>query len=222
MAGLLYSNIYSGMIMATAEPYAPSGWLACDGTFKSSTIYADLFGAIGHIYNLGVDPGNGTFRLPDLNSGRAPIGASVYQVPGTTGGSNNHTHSFNSSSNSLSANVISNGQHFHNGIGPFETSTSGAHSHSTSGTLASGATPGNMPNAKLTSGTLATASGSHAHNIPMDKTSSSDGGHSHFGPAVTGFNLSGGHTHTANVTNSSVSASYDAVPHHLMFYIIKT
>jgi microcystin-dependent protein len=46
----------------------------CDGSFVSKTTYAALFTEIGHSWNGGTDPGNGTFRLPDLRD-RAIIGA---------------------------------------------------------------------------------------------------------------------------------------------------
>lgn len=55
-----------GSITMFAGPTAPSGWLICDGSLVSTTTYQDLFGVIGHVYNGGVDPGSGQFRLPDL------------------------------------------------------------------------------------------------------------------------------------------------------------
>jgi microcystin-dependent protein len=51
-----------------------SKWLLCDGRFVSQATYPTLFGRLGHTYNAGVDPGNGTFKLPDKR-GRVSVGA---------------------------------------------------------------------------------------------------------------------------------------------------
>lgn len=62
----------SGAIVAFGGTTAPTGWLLCDGTAVSRTIYADLFNAIGT--NFGSGDGSTTFNLPDLR-GAAPAGA---------------------------------------------------------------------------------------------------------------------------------------------------
>lgn len=61
-----------GEIRVFAFSPPPSGWLACDGTLKSRTTYADLFAAIGTHYGAG--DGSTTFKLPDA-LGRVPVGA---------------------------------------------------------------------------------------------------------------------------------------------------
>lgn len=63
----------SGTVLATARATAPTGYLLCDGSLVSTTTYAALFAAIGHVYNAGVDPGGGNFKLPDFR-GRVPVG----------------------------------------------------------------------------------------------------------------------------------------------------
>jgi microcystin-dependent protein len=55
-----------GSILMFGGPTAPSGWLICDGSLVSTTTYQNLFGVIGHVFNGGVDPGSGQFKLPDL------------------------------------------------------------------------------------------------------------------------------------------------------------
>src|SRR3972149_2717768 len=45
---------------------APSGWLLCDGSFVSTTTYADLFALLGHAFNGGTDPLAGTLKVPGL------------------------------------------------------------------------------------------------------------------------------------------------------------
>lgn len=63
--GWQYLGASPGVITAQAGTTVPAGWLGCDGAFISKTTYASLFAQIGHTYNGGTDPGDGTFRLPD-------------------------------------------------------------------------------------------------------------------------------------------------------------
>jgi microcystin-dependent protein len=60
-----------GILLAYGGASAPSGWLICDGSAVSRTVYSLLFGAIGT--NYGAGDGSTTFNLPDLR-GRAPVG----------------------------------------------------------------------------------------------------------------------------------------------------
>lgn len=214
MAGGLVSGVYSGMIIASAEPFAPSGWLACDGSYKQQNQYADLFAAIGHTY--GTDPGNGTFKLPSLNGSITPRGASAYFPAGTTGGSNNHSHSFNTSVN---ANSLSGGAHTHVPLGNFPVSWND-HTHTVNVPTLS-ASSSNMANAKATGGTLATSTSGHNHNASSPDSATS-GGHSHGGPSVSLFQSSGNHNHNTNVSNASVNVFSDSTKYHIVFYMIKT
>lgn len=55
------------VIMAYGGTTAPDdNWLLCDGTFHDQSDYPDLFNQIGHNFNAGNDPGDGTFKVPDL------------------------------------------------------------------------------------------------------------------------------------------------------------
>jgi microcystin-dependent protein len=54
----------SGVVQAFAGNTAPAGWLMCDGSAVSRTIYKDLFRALGTLY--GVGDGSTTFNVPDL------------------------------------------------------------------------------------------------------------------------------------------------------------
>ena len=76
----------SGMVVHTAAPAAPTGWLVCDGSAVSRTTYSGLFTAIGTTYGAG--DGSTTFNLPQL------IGGFVrgWDPPGGVGGSETHGH----------------------------------------------------------------------------------------------------------------------------------
>lgn len=60
-----------GSVFFFAAATAPDGYLACDGSAVSRTVYANLFAACGTTY--GVGDGSTTFNLPDLR-GRAAYG----------------------------------------------------------------------------------------------------------------------------------------------------
>lgn len=54
----------AGVMIDYAGSTAPSGWIMCDGSAVSRTVYASLFTAIGTTYGSG--DGSTTFNLPDF------------------------------------------------------------------------------------------------------------------------------------------------------------
>lgn len=54
----------SGVMIDYAATVAPAGWLMCDGSAISRTVYASLFATISTTY--GVGDGSTTFNLPDF------------------------------------------------------------------------------------------------------------------------------------------------------------
>lgn len=66
-------NPPSGSVVeyAGAVTTIPSGWLLCDGSAVSRTIYAGLYASLGVVYGAG--DGSTTFNLPDMR-GRVPVG----------------------------------------------------------------------------------------------------------------------------------------------------
>ena len=80
--------IKAGTIQAFGGSTAPDGWLFCDGSAISRTLYADLFAVIGTTYGSG--DGTTTFNLPNfigLTSDNVPCcgnGLSLGLTNGTT------------------------------------------------------------------------------------------------------------------------------------------
>jgi microcystin-dependent protein len=64
----------SGVVAPFAGSSAPAGWLLCDGSAVSRTIYAALFAAIGTTWGAG--DGSTTFNVPNM-LGRVPVGAGL-------------------------------------------------------------------------------------------------------------------------------------------------
>ena len=79
-------------IWAGSNTTVPGGYLLCDGTAISRTIYGDLFTAISTAY--GVGDGSTTFNIPNL-VGKVPVGfdssQTEFDVLGETGGAKTHT-----------------------------------------------------------------------------------------------------------------------------------
>lgn len=71
----------TGVVLPFAGSSIPNGWLLCDGSAVSRTVYSSLFNVIGEAYGAG--DGSTTFNLPDLREA-VPKGA------GSTGLSNRH------------------------------------------------------------------------------------------------------------------------------------
>jgi microcystin-dependent protein len=66
-----------GTIMQYAGSTAPTGYLLCDGTAYSRSVYSELFALIGTSY--GVGDGSTTFNVPNLK-GRVPVGRDAAQA----------------------------------------------------------------------------------------------------------------------------------------------
>ncbi len=89
--GTTVQVIPTGIIIAWTTTSAPTGYLLCDGSAVSRTIYATLFGVISTTY--GVGDGSTTFNLPDLR-GRVVImidGAAGRITTASTNGGNADT-----------------------------------------------------------------------------------------------------------------------------------
>lgn len=71
----------TGVVLPFAGSSIPNGWLICDGSAVSRSVYSSLFRIIGETYGAG--DGSTTFNLPDLREA-VPKGA------GSTGLSNRH------------------------------------------------------------------------------------------------------------------------------------
>ena len=90
----LYAALLSqpGDIKPSAAQLPTSGWLLCDGSAISRTVYAALFAAVGTAYGAG--DGSTTFNLPNLR-GKVPQGAPTPQELGLSGGEATHVLSVN-------------------------------------------------------------------------------------------------------------------------------
>lgn len=81
-------NTPVGTILMYGGTTLPFGYMWCNGSAVSRTVYADLFNAIGTAFGSG--DGSTTFNLPDWRE-RVPMGASDDYPLGSTGGEKEHT-----------------------------------------------------------------------------------------------------------------------------------
>jgi microcystin-dependent protein len=80
----------TGTVTSFAGAAAPAGWLMCNATPVSRTVYADLFAVIGTTYGAG--NGSTTFNVPNLVD-RHAVGAGASYARGATPGNSTHSHS---------------------------------------------------------------------------------------------------------------------------------
>jgi len=88
------SSAITGEIKMWTGTSAPTGYLLCDGSAVSRTVYSALYAVLGTTYGSG--DGSTTFNLPNFTN-RMPIGAGDLYANGGTGGSKDaivvsHTH----------------------------------------------------------------------------------------------------------------------------------
>jgi microcystin-dependent protein len=124
------SGRFTGEITAYAGSVAPSGWLVCDGSAVSRTVYAALFAVVGVAYGAG--DGSTTFNLPDV-ADRFPVGAGGKWPRGQQGGVTKittahlpaHTHTINHShpAGQTTSDGLHDHQTNHNNVDGSSTST---------------------------------------------------------------------------------------------------
>ena len=139
---------------------APTSWLICDGSAISRSTYAALFAIISTAF--GVGNGSTTFNIPDFRD-KSALGTSITYSIGTSLGSVAHSHA----------------------VGTLSNDTAPTHSHSMSGTTASGS--------------------SHTHGS-FTGTSDSGSSHSHTG-GTTGSTEPPNHGHTFSTGATNINAS---------------
>ena len=88
------TSAITGEIKMWTGTSAPTGYLLCDGSAVSRTVYSALYAVLGTTYGSG--DGSTTFNLPNFTN-RMPIGAGDLYANGGTGGSKDaivvsHTH----------------------------------------------------------------------------------------------------------------------------------
>ena len=113
----------SGVILAFSSDNIPEGWLKCDGSIVSRTVYAALYAAIGD--SCGNGDGSTTFHLPDYRgrflrgtddgSGRDPNAGSrtAMNSGGDTGDSVSSIQADATAKNGLSGSTNTTGNHNH-------------------------------------------------------------------------------------------------------------
>lgn len=171
----------SGSVIAFAGTTAPSGWLLCDGTAYSQTLYPSLFTAIGSSYATSggqTAPASGLFRVPILN-GRVPVGYDTTQTEfdtlGETGG--------DKASTAAHTHTITHDHSIDHDHPAFNTATAGTHNHSTNFSLAADS------NGNHDHGVSQTNLENHTHGMSARQTSSTS--HTHTGAATVAAGMSG-------------------------------
>jgi microcystin-dependent protein len=158
----------TGEIISYGGALAPEGWLVCDGSQVSRTVYADLFTVLGVSYGAG--NGTNTFNLPNLQ-GRVPIGVDGTFTRGSSGGAAAHT---------LTAAELPSHTHGINHDHPsMTTAAGGAHDHSTGRNDADGASPTTIREGtgtgKTTDRSMVLSDGTHTHAVDIPNFTGTSG-----------------------------------------------
>lgn len=91
IGGVYGGNTPVGAMLDWSTNTAPNGWLLCDGTAVSRSMYSDLFAVVGTVFGGG--DGSSTFNVPDFR-GRVAVGRdsgdSDFNSLGRLGGEKEH------------------------------------------------------------------------------------------------------------------------------------
>lgn len=92
VGGVYGGNTPVGSMLDWSTNTAPNGWLLCDGSVVSRSMYNDLFAVVGTTFGSG--DGSSTFNLPDFK-GKVSVGRDSEDIDfnsiGKTGGAKTHT-----------------------------------------------------------------------------------------------------------------------------------
>ena len=185
-----------GSISTFAGSVAPTGYLLCDGSAVSRTLYHSLFQIIGITYGSG--DGSTTFNLPNLK-GKFAVGFDSSQAEfdslSETGGEKTHT-----------LTIAEMPSHNHGGL----TQATGAHTHTITD-------PGhthsyiNQPNTQNTDNAFATESA--ADNSSVSQTT---------GSSVTGITINSAGLHAHVIDSQGGGQPHNNLPPYIVLnYIIK-
>jgi microcystin-dependent protein len=201
LAALVAQNSAAGTITLWArDTGAPAGYLLCDGGSYSTSVYPNLFAAIGYTFG-----GSGaTFSVPDFR-GRFPLGKASSGTgsgwgtgPSARGGSLDHTHTTPAHTHGLANHVHTIPSHYHAMI--FNNST-----------LAINPSGDHQTSLNHDHGTYTTPAGEGLHehnlNIATGAVTSSNGAHSH-GFSLSAATASLNHRHYINFNTSTESATH--------------
>jgi microcystin-dependent protein len=173
----------TGAMLEYAGSAAPTGWLLCDGSAISRTVYAALFAILSTAYGAG--DGSTTFNLPDRR-GKFGVGVDGTYTRGSTGGAASGTTSSNGSHNHTGAtgsttlttaqipahsHTITDPGHLHAISGGYRTLSGGTFFGGGGGNMGSGS----QTDSASTGITIDNAGGGTGH----DHTITSDGAHTH-------------------------------------------
>jgi microcystin-dependent protein len=228
-----------GALLAWPVATPPARHLLCNGQQVAIASYPELYRVItgdGTYFPYGANTngsggaGNTHFLLPNL-TGKFVAMASSTATRGTTGGASSHNHSISPVFAKLQWYQSGGGTHSHDftiGSAPGNfleaSSKNDDHGHDAANRTLYG--PNTVTNAYRTSGTVGTASDSHAHGGAMTITPVGDGGHAHSVQLWSHSISNDVHYHEAAITNSSSSTTNsgttvdDAPPHLQLHYVV--
>lgn len=178
----------AGMVMASASPHIPAGWLECGGQEVLIATYPSLYNAIGNIY--GVANNAGHFTLPDLRAriigGRDTLGGNL---------PSNRITVFNSQHLGAWSGDQWPQVHTHEAW----TGSAGSHSH----TGVTDVHPGHFHDITVHAG------GAHWHDVPMGSWNGDNRGSYFTGATGTmlkpiGTTTSGAHNHAASASAGGI------------------
>lgn len=160
-----------GALLPYAGSAAPGGYLLCDGSAVSRSIYADLFTSLGTVY--GVGNGTTTFNLPDLR-GKFALGVNASHVLGSTGGAETntlslmqmpaHTHSGTTDAAGVHSHTVNDPGHSHiSRIGRDDGNNSNIAGQAPPGDANFGDSQDGMSTNSATTGISLSSAGSHTH-----------------------------------------------------------
>jgi len=196
----------------------PSGWLLCDGSAVSRTIYSNLWNAVRGSGSTGLY-GNGdgaiTFNLPNFSNRFIYIGTTG------SGGSDTHTHAVNATATAGTTGINHTHSNAQTGYGGLQNN----HNHSGAANIGYNGTNPVNANKTGTGGTGVANGGAHLHGAYSAGATDQPRNDAH-GHNIVSFGLNAhysehGANHTAAISATSTSSS-QVMPYYAVYFLVKT
>ena len=211
-----------GHIISYIGNTIPSGWLLCDGSAVSRTIYKNLWdtAVASGGWNYGLGDGVATFNLPNFSNKFLYINYPATTGTTATGGAATHSHTVNATATAGATGINHTHSNAMTGYGGLQNN----HNHSGAANIGYNGTNPVNANKTGTGGTGVANGGAHLHGAYSAGATDQPRNDAH-GHNVASFGLNSHYSEHGSAHTAAVTATSDPIaqlpPYYAVYFLVK-